>query len=176
VFDHLYRQMRSAIVSPRELAEIKNRREVAAVAIGEPRPVPGWTRPPTRLTPSCSGVLSIVPGQAERDLQIGNLLSEARLIGRQEPPLTLLLQRNDSGNCDGGAIWLVDRYPSGSFRFRKYDLSGALQRSLQVTFPPEHDLGIFDQRELVEREGSIEFAFVKERPNGPTMARFRVTP
>lgn len=176
VFDHVYRQMRSAIVSPRELAEIANRREVAAVAMGEPRPVPGWSRPPTRLTPSCDGVLAIVPGQAERDLQIGNLLSEVKLLGRQEPPLTLLLQRNDNGKCDGGAIWLVDQYPARSFRFRKYDLSGALQRSLQVTFPPEHELGVFDQRELVERDGSIEVAFVKERPATPTMQRFRVTP
>ena len=175
VFDHVYRQMRSAIVSPRELAEIESRREVAAVAIGTSQ-LAGWTRPPTRLTPSCDGVLTIVPGQAEHDLQIGNLLSELKLLGRQEPPLTLLLQRNDSGNCDGGAIWLVDQYPAHSFRFRKYDLSGALQRSLQVKFPPEQDLGIFDQRELVEREGSVEFAFVKERPGTPTMRRFRVTP
>ena len=176
VFDHLFRQMRSAIVSPRELAEIEARREVPAVAIAESRPAPGWTRPPTRLTPSCSGVLAIVPGEAERDLEIGNLLSEGKLVGRQEPAPTLLLQRNDSGNCDAGAIWLVDRYPAHSLRFRKYDRSGALQRSLQVTFPAGQDLGIFDQRELVERDGSIEFAFVKERPNGPSLARFRITP
>lgn len=175
LFDHLYRQMRSAIVSPRELAEIESRREVAAVAAGTAE-LPGWTRPPTRLTPACDGVLAIVPGQAERDREVGNLLSELKLLGRQQPPLTLLMQRNDVGTCDRGAIWLADRYPAGSLRFRNYDLSGTLQRSLQVTFPPDQDLGIFDQRELVEREGTVEFALVKERRGGATMTRYRVTP
>lgn len=178
VLDALYTQMRQAIGTPREVEVIRARRDVRATLIGKSPLDPTWQRPETMLA-NCEGVLKIVTGSGENDPRSGNPLSEARLVARTESPLTLLLHHNDRGTCHSGTVWLAEPSPDRSLQLRQYGLDGTLRKSLRVSLPPrdeQAELGYFDPREVRERDGAIEFAFVKERPGGGTIQRFRVTP
>lgn len=177
VLDGFYRQLRRAIGTPREVEAIRMRRDVHAALVERSPLDPGWKRPGT-IVAGCEGVLKVVPGSAESDPTLGSPLPEARLLARTEPPLTLLLQRNDRGVCRDGTVWLAEPYPERSLKLREYGVDGTLRRSLRVSLPPpqEAQLGYFDPRELRERDGAIEFAFVQEKRGGGTMERFRIEP
>lgn len=176
VLDALYRQMRQAIGTPREVEVALARREVRAELIGTSRGDPGWKKPETALA-GCEGVLKIVRA-VERDPQFDGSMWEASFVGRTAPPMALLMQRDDIGTCSDRAIWLADNYPGRPLQLRKYDLNGMLLKSLHVSFPPSDEAyrGFLDLRKLAERDDGIELVFVKSHSAGLTLERYRLGP
>lgn len=176
VLDTLYRQMRQAIGTPREVEVVRARREVRAALLGKSPAAPGWKKADTQLH-GCEGILESARA-VESDPRFDARMWEARFVGRTEPPSALLLQRDDIGTCNDGAIWLANDYPGRPLDLRKYDLNGTLLTSLRVTFPASEETyrGSLDMRELAERDGAIELAFIKTHSAGQTVERYRLPP
>lgn len=174
VLDALYRQMRQAIGTPREVEAALARREVRAELIGTSRGDPAWKKPETALA-GCEGVLKIVRA-VETDPRFDGSMWEASFVGRTAPPVALLMQRDDIGTCSDRAIWLADNYPGRPLQLRKYDLNGMLLKSLRVSFPQADETyrGFLDLRMLAERDDGIELVFVKSHSAGLTLERYRL--
>lgn len=174
VLDALYRQMRQAIGTPREVEVALARREVRAELIGTSPGDPAWKKPETALA-GCEGVLKIVRA-VEGDPRFDGSMWEASFVGRTAPPMALLMQRDDIGACNDPAIWLADNYPGRPLQLRKYDLNGTLLKSLRVSFPPADETyrGFLDLRRLAESDDAIELVFVKSHAAGLTLERYRL--
>ena len=178
VLDAVYRQMRSAIGSPREVTEERMRVKVTAVRLGASELGASWKGPDKRIAPSCDGLLKLENGKAEHDPELDMPMWELPLLAHIEPRVTLLFRRGDDASCTADGVWLADSSDlrKGLLYLRKYDLQGVLQRSLLVSVPTDSpdDFPRFDLRELAEHEGMLEFAYVVSNQNAHRMQRFRV--
>ncbi len=162
LLDEMHRQMRTAIGSPREVAEaaVRLNREARLVSTSAlPSPVKIEDARPAK---SCTGILKAGPGSAETELppSSGSFLPQVAFVQQPAPAPTVLLYRNDRVSCHGGAVWFAaDKPHDRVLQIRRYDPAAVLQRNLQVFMPVRRsgESAFVEEASLVENGGQVEF-------------------
>ena len=180
LLDELYRQLRIAIGSQREVDE-------ASIQVGRPSTLIATTAVPdgailadARPAKSCDGVLKADSGDAETELHpyAGALRAQLLFVRQPQPTPTVMLYHNDRVGCHGRSVWVAaNRWLDRQLQIRKYDMDGKLQRHLLVEMRAlrEGEFQTLDEASLVERDGQVEFDLVVQQITGKARReRFRV--
>jgi len=163
--DQIYRDIRVALGSEREVAEANRRVYVTAAAEGS-SPLPRNTELEDRKMKECDGIAKWGPGKAERQKRPGidSFMPEVRFLQSEGGSATTFTEDGDRMSCHDESVWLAR---TGADRsqvvVRKYDTTGRLQAHWQVHMPEpkskdEHP--IVDAKSLHEADGVLRFRVI----------------
>jgi hypothetical protein len=162
--DQIYRDIRPALGSEREVAEANRRVYVTATAEGS-SPLPRDTELEDRKMKECDGITKWGPGKAERQKRPGieSFMPEVRFV-QSEGGSASTFTDGDRMSCHDEAVWLARTGEDRSqVIVRKYDATGRLQGHWQVRVPEpkskdEHP--VVDPKSLHDADGALRFRVI----------------
>jgi hypothetical protein len=162
--DQIYRDIRPALGSEREVAEANRRVYVTATAEGS-SPLPHDTELEDRKMKECDGITKWGPGKAERQKRPGieSFMPEVRFV-QSEGGSASTFTDGDRMSCHDEAVWLARTGEDRSqVIVRKYDATGRLQGHWQVRVPEpkskdEHP--VVDPKSLHDADGALRFRVI----------------
>jgi hypothetical protein len=162
--DQIYRDIRPALGSEREVAEANRRVYVTATAEGS-SPLPRDTELEDRKMTECDGITKWGPGKAERQKRPGieSFMPEVRFV-QSEGGSASTFTDGDRMSCHDEAVWLARTGEDRSqVIVRKYDATGRLQGHWQVRVPEpkskdEHP--VVDPKSLHDADGALRFRVI----------------
>jgi hypothetical protein len=167
--DQIYRDIRAALGSEREVAEANRRVYVTATAEGSSL-LPHDTELEDRKMKECDGITKWGPGKAERQKRPGieSFMPEVRFVQSEGGSATTFTD-GDRMSCHDEAVWLARTGEDRSYVVvRKYDATGRLQGHWQVriTAPASKDQYPYvDAKSLRDAGGALRFrVFVIVKP------------
>ena len=171
LLDEIYRQMRTAIGSEREVAEaaVQVRRTAKLMTATAST---GWDKiEEARPAKSCDGLVKVVSGNAETDLApyAGSFRHHAIFVQQPDPAPMVLLHRGDRVGCHGGAVWFAaDMGRNPMLQIRRYDSAAVLQRNLLVNLPARQasEYQYVDVASFVERGSQLEYDLIVRDGHG----------
>jgi hypothetical protein len=163
--DQIYRDIRVALGTEREVAEA-NRRVYLTAATEGSSPLPHDTELEDRKMKECDGITKGSLGKAERQKRPGieSFMPEVRFVQSEGGSATTFTEDGDRMSCHDEAVWLARTGEDRSHVVvRKYDVTGRLQGHWQVRVPEpkskdEHP--VMDPKSLHDADGELRFRLI----------------